>query len=65
MLTLDQINERIEAFNYGPINQFNRHSVFKVTKKDHLINQRAGQAYCLLSVFPLMFADVTATVHKP
>lgn len=65
ILTLDQINERIESFDYGPINQSNKPSAFKVTKKGHLINQRAGQAWCLLSVFPIMFADVITTVHKP
>lgn len=64
ILTLDQINERIEAFDYGPINNSSKPSIFKVTKKGHLINQRASQAWCLLSVFPLMFADVITSVHK-
>lgn len=65
ILTLDEINARIESFDYGPINQSDKPSTFKVTKKGHLINQRACQAWCLLSVFPLMFADVMTTIHKP
>lgn len=35
MLTLDEINKRIESFDYGPINQSNKPSAFKVTKKGH------------------------------
>ncbi len=65
ILTLAEINERIESFDYGPINQSNKPSAFKVTKKGHLINQRAAQTWCLLSVFPLIFGDVITSVHKP
>lgn len=65
LLTLEEINERIESFDYGPINQSNKPSAFKVTKKGHLINQRAGQTWCLLSVFPLIFSDLITSIHKP
>lgn len=61
-LSVDELNTRINLFNYGKAEIKNKPSSnFTITAlknlKDHTISQKAAQTWCLLRVLPFLVSD--------
>ncbi|KAL7297519.1 hypothetical protein TKK_0009880 [Trichogramma kaykai] len=57
-ITLNDINNNIKNFNYGPINNKNRPSPIIMTSiSDVKIQERAVQTWCLLRIFPFIVSE--------
>nr|XP_012220641.1 PREDICTED: uncharacterized protein LOC105671240 [Linepithema humile] len=59
LTSIEEINDKINTFDYGLQNRANKPSLIYLNKAGHLIGQRAAQTYCLLIFFPLIISDIT------
>lgn len=58
IITLANLNKRIECFQYGYIERCNKPSPISLDKHGHLIGQRAAQTWCLIRFLPLILDDL-------
>lgn len=70
ILTVDEINERINNFRFGPLEMKNKPSPnftypMLSSKKSKTIRQRAVQSWVLLRAFPFLFNKYITSVCRP
>jgi len=58
LVSIQEINDKINTFDYGLQNRANIPSPICLDKTDYLIGQRAAQMYCLVIFFPLIISDI-------
>lgn len=58
-ITLQELNRRIEIFNYGLIDRAIKPIIIILDKQGNLINQRAMQMECLLRYFPFILVELS------
>lgn len=64
LTNLEDINNRIHAFNYGLENRPNKPSSIKLNKSSNGIGQHAAQTLCLISFLPLIMQDLVLKIKK-
>lgn len=63
LITLDDLNKRIRAFDYGLYNRGNFPSDICLDRK-YSIGQRAAHTHCLIVFLPLILQDITPKLDK-
>lgn len=62
VVTINELNQRIQSFNYGINERANRPSPICLDKLGHAIGQRAAQTLCLIKYLPLILSDKIVAV---
>lgn len=60
LTTLNEINSRLNSFNFGYVDICNKPSPINLDKVGRLIGERAAQSWCLLRFLPLILADIVS-----
>lgn len=58
LITLNDFNNKVQAFEYGLCNNQNLPSIIHLNKKSNSIGQRAAQTLCLITFLPLILQDI-------
>lgn len=64
LISLDDFNAKVQAFDYGLCNRQNLPSIIHFSKKSNLIGQRAAQTLCLITFLPLILQDIVPKLAK-
>lgn len=64
LITLNNLNERVQAFNYGLCNKTNLPSIIYFSKNSKSIGQRAAQTLCLVIFLPLILQDIVSKLDE-
>lgn len=63
-LSLEIVNQRLLAHDFGKLESKNRPSPIKIDPKSNRIVQKAAQAWCLIRFFPVIFGDLISTEEQ-
>ncbi|CAG5073921.1 Protein of unknown function [Cotesia congregata] len=61
---VEELNERIQAFDYGLNNRPNIPSGIKISKTSNSIGQHAAQTLCLITFLPLIIKDTILKIKQ-
>ncbi|XP_074107762.1 uncharacterized protein LOC141533012 [Cotesia typhae] len=64
LISLEELNERIQAFDYGLNNRPNIPSSIKISKTSNSIGQHAAQTLCLITFLPLIIKDTILKIKQ-
>ncbi|XP_074107789.1 uncharacterized protein LOC141533032 [Cotesia typhae] len=64
LISLEELNERIQAFDYGLNNIPNIPSGIKISKTSNSIGQHAAQTLCLITFLPLIIKDTILKIKQ-
>lgn len=64
IICLSDLNDRIQAFDYGLHNRANLPSVINLNKKSNTIGQRAAQTLCLIIHLPIILRDIITKLDQ-
>lgn len=64
IVTLHELNDKIQAFDFGLHNRSNLPSVINLNKKSNTVGQRAAQTLCLIIHLPIILRDVIPKLNQ-
>lgn len=64
LITLNDLNDKVQAFNYGLCNRKNLGSIIHFNKNSNSIGQRAAQTLCLITFLSLILEDIVPKLSE-